>query len=124
MNFIISLISCFAILFMVIEKSNAQSGVFQTPRECENQDKAVQEQCVNEFCATNQNVFVCKALECKNSIGEGILQQFAKLKCIQNLCTSNPSEIVCQKLQECEEKKKTEGLFPFIECVITLFAEQ
>ena len=108
---------------MVIGNSNAQPGFFEPPTQCKNQ--AAQQECVNAFCKANPRVFVCEALDCKkNSVGDGVLQQFAKLKCIQNVCTSNPSEIVCQKLSGCEETKRTEGLFPFIACVIELFQNQ
>ena len=110
---------------MAFGNINGDPGFFAPPKQCENPNVDIQEQCLNEFCESKSEVFVCQALDCKrNSVGVGILQQFAKLKCIQNVCATNPSEIVCVKLEECEEKKRTAGLFPFIECVIELFAEE
>ena len=113
------------VAFVTIEHVNAEPNFFRPPKQCENQSQVGQEQCVKEFCAVNVNKFVCQALQCKQgNTGEGILQQFAKLKCIQNVCTSNPSEAVCQKLQECEAKKnaKSGALVSYIECIVNLFS--
>ena len=124
MNPKIASISYLAIFFLAIGSIEGEPGFFAPPKQCENPNVEIAEQCLNEFCQSQSDVFVCQALDCKkNGVGEGLLQQFAKLKCIQNVCTSNPLEIVCVKLEECGEKKRTLGLFPFIECVIELFAE-
>ena len=55
-------------------------------------------------------------------VGNGITEKFAKLRCIQGVCSLNRSEKVCRMLEECEAKKKTEGLFSFIGCIIKLFS--
>ena len=116
-----------ATLIVVTKVGNSQPGFFETPKECSlvqyYQNPILQEQCVKRYCLTNQYTFVCKSLKCKDDyVGNGITEKFAKLRCIQGVCSLNRSEKVCRMLEECEAKKKTEGLFSFIGCIIKLFS--
>lgn len=107
---------------MVIKSSHGQTNLFGSPRSGLNQEEDL-----NRFCLGNPTVFVCQAFECNQMSfgqGQGFVAQFAKLKCIQNVCASNPFEIVCRKLTECEEQKDTTGLFAFVNCIVQLFSDQ
>ena len=113
------------ILLVLMQEGNSQPGFFQPPQQCENPNPNVQEQCLRNFCVTNQKEFVCTALKCKEEhVGDGIIEKLAKLKCIEGVCSLNRSEEVCQRLAECEAKKKTEGVFAFIGCIIELFSSE
>ena len=111
---------------MVIKSSNGNASLFASPWQNEApRTGGNQQEDLNQYCVSHPTVFVCKAFECnQNSFGAGFMAQFTKLKCIQNVCASNPSEIVCQKLTECEEQKNTTGLFAFSNCVVQLFSDQ
>ena len=111
-------------LFITVNFVSGSNKFFQPPQECRNEPEANQENCLRSFCSTNQNRFVCQAYECRQgNAGDGIIEKLAKLKCIENVCTANPTEAVCQELQICNAKKTSGGLFTFIECIIKLFSE-
>ena len=111
-------------LFITVDFVSGSNKFFQPPQECRNEAEANKENCLRSFCSTNQNRFVCQAYECRQgNAGDGIIEKLAKLKCIENVCTANPTEPVCQELQICNAKKTSAGLFAFIECIIKLFAE-
>ena len=110
------------VLVIAIDNCSCQKNFFQPPQTCRYEPEANQENCLQKFCLTNNNKFVCQAYDCKrNNVGDGIIEKMAKLKCIEKACESNPTEPVCMELKQCNAKKRTEGLFSFIGCIITLF---
>ena len=113
------------ILFIAINNANCKNKSFQPPEECKNEPERSQETCLGNYCQTNSGTFVCKAYECRQgNTGNDIIQNLAKLKCIENTCKSHPSESVCQGLEICNAKKTgLGGLFQFIECILILFQE-
>jgi hypothetical protein len=124
-----NLLCSFVIAFVIsITISNCDPGannIFPTPPQCANKENQGKDKCMKEFCAANQNKFVCKSLKCKlNYQGNGIADNMGKLECIKNTCKSHPSKLACRKLKQCEAKKNDPlvGLFSYIGCVIKLFS--
>ena len=110
------------VLVFVINDVSCRSNFFQPPQACQNEPESNQENCLKNFCLTNNRKFVCQAYDCKrNNGGDGIVAKLSKLRCIENACEINTTEPVCVELNQCSAKKKTEGFFSYIGCIMTLF---
>ena len=110
------------VLVIAIDGCSCRSNIFQPPQVCRNEPEANQENCLQKFCLSNNNKFVCQAYDCKrNNAGNGIFSKLSKLRCIESACEINTTEPVCVELKKCSEKKKTEGFFSYIGCIMTLF---
>ena len=110
------------VLFITIDNASCRSNFFQPPKVCQNEPESNQENCLNDFCLTNNRKFVCQAYDCKkNNAGNGVFSKLSKLRCIESACEINTTEPVCVELNQCSAKKKTEGFFSYIGCITTLF---
>ena len=110
------------VLVIAVDDGSCRSNFFQPPQACRSEPEANKENCLQKFCLANNNKFVCQAYDCKrNNVGDGIIEKMEKLKCIKKACESYPTEPVCMELKQCNAKKRTQGLFSFIGCIITLF---
>ena len=87
-----------------MKNGNAFPDSFQPLKQCENQNKTIQEQCLRKHCLFNEDKFIYQALQCKEDHrGDGIIEKIAKLKCIQGVCYL--------LLEECNSQKDIEGFF-------------
>ena len=110
---------------MAIQNVVTEPGIFKPPKQCENLSKISQKQCLDAYCVSNQQEFLCETLKCiKDNEGEDIAARLAKLKCIQNVCSRNTEEVVCKKLSFCEAKRNEGDILGYLTCVIKLFLKE
>ena len=117
------------VLFMVeIQNILTEPGIFKPPQQCENLPKISRKQCLDAYCVSNQQQFVCQTLKCikdyMDNGGEDIAARLAKLKCIQKVCSSNTEESVCINLKLCEAKRNDGDILGYLTCVIKLFSKE
>ena len=86
----------------------------------------IKEQCVKRNCVGKQSLFECQAMECKlkfPSTEEGDLaNKLKRLRCINNICKSNPTHLACQGIENCKKlRDQPLGRAKFVVCITKLF---
>ena len=115
----------FVLFMMIIQNVVTETGLFKPPKQCENLPKISRRQCLESYCISKQQEFVCETLQCiTDNEGEDIAARLAKLKCIQNACSRNTEESVCKKLKVCEAKRNDGDVLGYLTCVIKLFSKE
>ena len=115
----------FVLFVLAIQNVVTEPGTFKPPKQCENLPKISQKQCLEVYCVSNQQQFVCEILQCTmDNEEEDISARLAKLKCIQNVCSRKTEEVVCKKLKVCEAKRNDGDVLGYLTCVIKLFSKE
>ena len=95
----------------VIDYLNEEEQEKEKP--CENFEEGTEEKdkCLEELCLGNEDRFECQALKCKIRFPTSLLtnnlkQNEKRLRCIERVCSSYESELICQKIEKCAAEKK------------------
>merc|ERR1711884_72527 len=80
-------------------------------KPCENFDERYKDKFLEELCRGNEDRFECQALKCKIRFPTSLLtnnlkQNEKRLRCIERVCSSYESELICQKIEKCAAEKK------------------
>merc|ERR1711963_134230 len=76
-----------------------------------NEDEEAKDKCLEELCVGNEDRFECQALKCKIRFPTGLLsnnlkQNEKRLRCMERVCSSHESEVICRKIEKCASEKK------------------
>ena len=95
----------------VIDYLNEDEQEKEKPCEKFDEGSEAKDKCLEELCRGNEDRFECQALKCKIRFPTSLLtnnlkQNEKRLRCIERVCSSYESELICRKIEKCAAEKK------------------